>query len=333
MGNKIEICEICGHNDFWEYKYPLDIKPFISRVARGSARRYFVNIAKFILRLIIKLLPFLFSNKFKTRVVSPYKRLQSFKESRHTIKNIETGMQLFISKNILICKKCNLGTISPKIPEDKLIEHYKQDYWVAGVGEIEPFENNRTSSTYGLLSQYIDFNNLDEILEFGSASAQLSRYLKTKQPNLTCDSIDPGLVWKDALSGNLRNIYRDVKLIQGQYSLLMGSHSLEHVSDVMLYFKKFTDLIKKDGYLYFEVPNSTERDLIFGEKPDFHFPHTYFFTQESFNEIAKKFNLEVVFNKTFSRSYSQLFNGVNKEITPIQENPNGSYLRILLKKK
>ncbi|HLP86294.1 MAG TPA: class I SAM-dependent methyltransferase [Candidatus Paceibacterota bacterium] len=332
MQNNNEVCEICGSKDFFDYRYPLDLKPFIQRIKKGAYRRYFVNLAKFFSKIAVKIIPGIFPDNFKKRALGSYKRIQLSKEINSLIKNIETGMELFKDKHILICKNCGLGIVSPRISEEKLIEHYKKDYWVSGIGEIEPAENDRTIGTYELLFKNIN-SDLDEILEFGSASAHLSRYFKSKQPNLIFDSVDPGLTWKEVLKDKLRNIYTDLKLVDNKYSLVMGSHSLEHVPNLEEYFNNFIKILKPGGYLYFEIPNSEEKELIFGPKPDFHFPHTYFFTQKSFNEIANKFGLDIVFNKTFSRSYSQRFNKTDKDILPNQENPNGAYLRVLLKLK
>lgn len=332
MENKNEVCEICGGKDFFEYIYPLDLKPFILRIKKGAYRRYFVNLAKLFSRIIIKVIPGFFSDNFKKRALGSYKRIQSSEEINRLIKNIETGMELFKGKHILICKNCDLGIVSPRIPEEKLIEHYKKDYWVSGIGEMEPAKNPRTISTYELIFKNIN-SDLDEVLEFGSASAHLSRYFKSKKSNLIFDSVDPGLTWKEILSNELRNIYTDLKLVNNKYSLIMGSHSLEHVSNLEEYFNNFIKILKPEGYLYFEIPNSEEKDLIFGLKPDFHFPHTYFFTQKSFNQIADKFGFDIILNKTFSRSYSQRFMKTNNNILSTQENPKGAYLRVLLKLK
>lgn len=331
MFDQSHICEVCGGKDFWQYNYPVRVAPFRWHIWSGAVRRCFVNPIKFFFRSVINIIPKAFSKEFIQRARSPYKPLLSFAEINGSIRGIKRGMNLFSGKKILICKNCDLGNVFPLIPEAKLVEHYKKDYWISHVGEIESAENRRTITTYKLLSNYLDFKELDEVLEFGSASAQLSRYFKSNQNELIFDSVDPGIAWKDALKDDIRNIFMDIGMVNHKYSLIMSSHALEHVSSLEKYFEKFVSLLKPGGYLYFEVPNSEERDLIFGSKSSRHFPHTYFFTQKSFDRIAKKYNLEVVFSKTFSRSYYQRFNNINKEIISSEENPKGAYLRVLFR--
>ena len=153
------------------------------------------------------------------------------------------------------------------------------------------------------------------------------------EKNIIFDCVDPGIVWQEKLKPFIRNIYLDIKKIENTYDMIGGSHSLEHVPDLTDYFTRFVNLLNSSGYLYFEIPNSAEKERIFGEEPDYHFPHTYFYTGKSFDAIAEKFGLEVVFAKTFSQSYSERFAGKNKHIDSTIEHPDGAYLRVLLRKK
>ena len=333
MSTHNEICEICGGRDFWQYKYPLSLKPYAYRTIRGMVRRYIVNISKFFIRILVKILPFILSPEIKKRAQDPYKKLQTFTEARSIISGIARGMKLFEGRQIFICKNCELGIVSPRISEEALINHYQKDYWISGGGEIEKAESPRTIITHKILSENLDLKAIDTTLEFGSASAQMARYLKSKEPKIIFDAIDPGILWKEVLSKELRNIYTDLKEIKSEYALIVSSHALEHVPNLKEYFEKFFNLLKPGGYLYFEVPNSEEKDVIFGSNPDFHFPHTYFFTPKAVNEISKKFKFNVVFNKTFSRSYGERWSGIKKNVLSTEENPKGAYLRVLLKKR
>lgn len=326
-------CEICGGKEFFEFDYPTDLAPLKRKIVRGALRRYVVNPLKFALRIFFSLVPASFMPDLRRRAMNPYKKIQSFKSVRDSLNKLDRGILLFKGRKIAVCKNCELGFVHPRIPEEKLIDYYKRDYWISDLGELEPAESNRTVSTYVLLKEFIDFNKIKNALEFGSASAHLARFIKSKEPHLVFDCIDPGIIWKDVLKKEVNDIYTDLNQIDKKYDLIVSSHALEHVADLGDYFGKFIDLLKPGGYLYFEVPNSEERNLVFGDKPDLHFPHTYFFTAKAFRNIAARFGLEVIFTKTFNRSYAQIRAGEGVDINSSVENPKGAHLRVLFRKK
>lgn len=327
-------CEVCGSNKFYQFDYPTDPGPRKNQMLKSEIRRYFANSAKWVVRHILfwnvehpKLL------SLKKRANNTFNKVKSPRKLARALRNVNKGLELFEGKKIIICEVCDMGLTYPKISEAELVKFYSQDYWVAESGDLETCENNRTTSTYKLLKENLNFADLKTVLEFGSASAQLSRYIQMHEKNITFDCVDPGIVWQEKLKPFIRNIYLDIKKIDQTYDMICGSHSLEHVPDINDYFGYFTKRLNSRGYLYFEIPNSVEKERIFGEKPDYHFPHTYFYTPKSFGKLAEKFGLEIVFTKTFSQSYSERFAGKNKHIDSTIEHPDGAYLRVLLRKK
>lgn len=327
-------CEVCGSNKFYQFDYPTDTAPRKNLMLKSEIRRYFANSAKFVVRHILFFNP---QNKtlasYKKRAKNNFNKVKSPWKIARSLRNVDKGFELFTGKKIIICQNCDLGTIYPKLSEEILVKFYSQDYWVAESGDLETCENNRTTSTYTMLKEYLNFADIKTGLEFGSASAQLSRYFQMHEKNVTFDCVDPGIVWQEKLKPFIRNIYNDIKKIDNTYDMVFGSHSLEHVPDINDYFGYFVQRLNPKGYLYFEIPNSVEKERIFGDEPDYHFPHTYFFTPATFIELAKKFDLELISTKTFSQSYTERFAGKNKHIDSTMEHPDGAYLRVLLRKK
>lgn len=325
-------CEICTGVEFYQYEYPIHTQVLKKKIFLRALRRYGVNVVKFFARAIVSMLPNSFLPELKKRIRNPYKRIQSFHEVFSTLKKINTATRLFKGRKIVVCKKCDLGTVYPRISENELVQYYKHDYWIANMGELEPAESNRTKITHKLLKDAIDLKQMKSMIEFGSASAHLSRYIKSKESAIDFDAVDPGIVWKEVLKKEIREVYTDIDEINTTYDVLMSSHALEHISSLDRYFGKFRNLLNQKGYLYFEIPNSEERELIFQNTPDFHLPHTYFFTPKSFESIASKFGFTPIFIKTFSRSYRERFSGTHMEIQSIDEHEKGAYLRVLLQK-
>lgn len=326
-------CELCGNHDFYEYPYPMDVSPIRNKIIKDFFRRLFINPAKVIMRIICSVLPKSCCKALRTRAWSPYKKIKSPSETMRSLRKLSKGVLLFEGRTIIICTQCTLGVVSPAIAEGQLVKFYEEDYWISDSGEVEPAENNRTISTYNLLKNYINFTELNRALEFGSASAHFARFFKSKESRLQFDIVDPGARWQEALKGSVNTIYNNINKINKTYDIIVSSHALEHIPNLNSYFKYFYALLNDGGYLYFEVPNSEEFDVIFGDDPDYHFPHTYFFTQAAFERIAEKFNLEIIFSKTFSRSYSERKYGTKPQTLSSEENPKGAYLRILFKKK
>lgn len=326
-------CELCGNHDFYEYPYPMDLSPIRNKIIKDFFRRLAINPAKFITRIICSLLPKSYCTSLRVRAWSPYKKIKSPFDTMRSLRKLNKGALLFEGRTIVICTQCTLGVVFPTIAEEQLIKFYEQDYWISDSGEIEPAENSRTISTYNLLKNYVNFTEFNHALEFGSASAHFARFFKSKEVRFQFDIVDPGAKWQEALKGSINTIYNNIDKIHKKYDIIVSSHALEHIPNLNSYFKYFYALLNDGGYLYFEVPNSEESNVIFGDHPDYHFPHTYFFTQMAFEYIAKKFNLEIVFSKTFSRSYSERKHGTHPGILSSEENPKGAYLRILFKKK
>jgi len=88
-------CELCGGTECWQYAYPTDLRAIKRKLLRNALRAYPVNVAKFIIRVFLRLLP---ANKFinlRKRVFAPYKRLQTPAMLIKTIKNLDKGKKLF----------------------------------------------------------------------------------------------------------------------------------------------------------------------------------------------------------------------------------------------
>lgn len=208
------LCEICGNDDFYEYDYPTYVTPLKRKIFLQYIRRYFINVAKFFIRIVSYFYPRLFSLELRKKAFDSYKKINSFYDVYKTISKIENTTLFFRGRKIFICKKCDLGTVNPRISEEELNNYYKKDYWVANLGELEPAESNRTIITYKLLKDNINFSLLKLVLEFGSASAHISRYMKSKENKIFFDAVDSGIIWESVLKDELREVYGDINLIK-----------------------------------------------------------------------------------------------------------------------
>jgi len=328
-------CEVCEGKVCRVYDYPTGVEKRLDierdrRTFRAVVRNNGVFVAKTALGLLPDWgIPKL--NSLRPRI--EHRQWLSRLQLPSIRRNLEYGASLFQGRRIRVCDECGFGAVFPSLSEDALTDYYARTYWLASATTLEPAENPRTITIYKLVEGYVDFERVRSCLEFGSASAQLSRYFRQRYPHLQISVVEAGANWQKLLRSHVASIYDNICDVSSGYDILLSSHSLEHVSDVRQYFQHFVDSVTEGGFLVFEVPNSAEADVIFGPvNPDYHIPHTYFFTPLSFVKLAERYNLSVLSMKTFNRSYSQILNNVQNGIDGTMENPDGAYLRVLLQK-
>lgn len=329
-------CEVCGYGIFREYDYPIVWeKRFGIEQQRLGRKKILYNNSIYLIKLIINALPNLkFSWLKKLKKRAGYKNWLFRSDLKLIEKNLKIGANLFNGRKIRICENCGFGCVHPPLSEKELMDYYTATYWLVSCKILEPFENKRSEFLYSLAEKFIDFDKMNSVIEFGSASAQLSRYFKYKQPHIDISVIEPGENWQRLLSGKVNRIFNNIFEVNSAFDIFLSSHSLEHVSNFSAYFNKIIGLIDKGGYLILEVPNCIEADVIFDKaNPDYCIPHTYFFTPRSFEEIAKKFKLRILLLKTFNRSYSQILQNIRVDFSSNQENVNGAWLRAVMQKE
>ena len=99
---------------------------------------------------------------------------------------------------------------------------------------------------------------------------------------------------------NYKNL-QETSSIKNQIDLIITLHSLEHLDSLNI-FNDFRNILKPNGKIFFEVPNCSKE--YFDGRP-YDAPHLLFYTQKSFEQIAKKFNFEVEHFHFSSYSFDQ----------------------------
>lgn len=328
-------CEACGHDSFTEFNYPINWEYRLDIEKRKRTYRKVIrNNIRYVIGSVIARLPSLPVSRYESLRERAVNRSWLSRGQISTVeKTLRKGASFFDGRTIRICLKCGLGVTYPMPDETVLDEYYRTSYWLALESRLPPADNPRTRTLYGLADSFGQLGDASRSIELGSADAALTRYFKLMRPNLNTSVIEPGKNWQTMLRDHIDSIFPNINAVSGEYDLFLSSHSLEHIPDLSKYMGQITHMLKPGALLVIEVPNSEESTVIFSDNvPDYHIPHTYFFSPDSFNYLAAKWGLQIHSIKTYNRSYSQIYSGVMNGIDGTMENPAGAYLRIILSK-
>tara|TARA_B100001939_G_scaffold172074_1_gene148309 strand:- start:576 stop:1415 length:840 start_codon:yes stop_codon:yes gene_type:complete len=209
---------------------------------------------------------------------------------------------IFSNKKIIVCKKCGYG--NTYIDKAKLDDYYKSLYWNLRSEETENYNGYKTHGRGIYQLKYVinKIKSPKKILEIGGGFCDFSLLLRDKNQDLK--------IYSDELSSNFKNYYyrNNIELYQkGQsgFDHIHLSHVLEHINNPQNYLNNLFSLLKNNGSIYVEVPNTNKDyyDLNFIDEP-----HVNFFNKPAFQYLLKKNNFNRSEIEIFGPSWDKLYN-------------------------
>ena len=79
-----------------------------------------------------------------------------------------------------------------------------------------------------------------------------------------------------------------------KFNIITLNKVLEHIKSPNKFLNKAKKFLKKDGYIYFEVPDIDKAKKISKYREEFTIEHIHGFTQNSILTLLKKCNLKVL---------------------------------------
>lgn len=230
--------------------------------------------------------------------------------------NINSDIEYFGKIQLVYCKECDLSFADPMPSISKLDYFYKHIYRAFGRPEYKELINleedllSETNMNYiQYLSTLINFNEIENILDFGSGSGDIGYLLSKKFKHLKLHAIDSDNSTKEILKNRNYKIYENFNEVDIKFDLIISTHVIEHLTNLDI-FENFKNILKKNHYIFIEVPNNLF-EVNFHQRI-FDAPHLIFFSKKSLYSIAKKFNLQI-FNLTYSLySIDKQFNQMKK---------------------
>ena len=220
--------------------------------------------------------------------------------------HVNSDIDFFGQIKIFYCEKCDLAFADPMPPRSRLKFFYENIYRDVGRPQYKNLEllekSLKSQKNYDYieyLTHFLNFNNIQNIFDFGSGSGDIGFLLSKKFKHLNLHTIETDNFSQEILKKRNYKIYKDFSKIQTKFDLIISTHTLEHLTNLDI-IKNFKKILKKNHYMFFEVPNNLFK-VNFLKRP-YDSPHLIFFSKKSLEMIEKKFNLKI-FNLSFA-SYS-----------------------------
>ena len=217
--------------------------------------------------------------------------------------NVKSDKEFFGQSKLFHCEKCDLAFADPMPPLSKLDYFYKSIYRDFGrphytnLSDLEEQLFSQKNMNYiQYLSSFVDFNRINNIFDYGSGSGDIGYLLSKKFNHLRLHTIEADSFSRKILEKRNYQIYESFGDIKIKFDLIISTHVLEHLTNLEI-FEKFKNILKKNHYMFFEVPNNLFK-INFLKRP-YDSPHLIFFSKKSFEKIEKKFDLKIL-NLTFS---------------------------------
>jgi len=211
-------------------------------------------------------------------------------------KDIYKAISIFSNRKLEYSKK-GFFYVNPMPTVNELNEYYSNVYW-DDYG-INPNGKNygvslRDLTHWNILQEYIgEFINGRKltILNFGAGHGGISNILWMQGHNVI--NVEPSGVPK-SYSERWEH-YEEIEQVPLEsIDIVYGSHSLEHVQNIDKFEEEIKRILKKDNYIFWEVPNADHPDCG-AMRGQIDIPHTYYFKKEYFDNCFD----EILLNDAF----------------------------------
>lgn len=183
------------------------------------------------------------------------------------------------------------------------------------------------------INSIISGNQFTNALDYGAAEGGLAQLLTGMSKSVYVTEADPQYI---RLLKEMREIIflneadLDSDKFNGFFDFISLSHVLEHITDPLSALERFSKLMKKNGYLFIDIPN----ELVMLTRANFQAKgHLSYFTIDSFKRLVNthgKFDIMEI--RTCNRTVEEFIASGCKlpEDYSLQSTPNGTVIRSLL---
>ena len=188
---------------------------------------------------------------------------------------------------VVECDRCGLGFLNPRPTISEIAKYYPDEY----------FRNAPTSSNARYLqrrfsreARYLRGKERDgsgkRLLDVGCATGEFPRFMAAR--GWQVEGVEISEVAKNISDFRVHTEeFQNISVNEPTYDAVTAWAVLEHVHDPMAYFRKASEVLKRDGLFVFLMPNFcslASRKLFCEDVPR----HIYFFTRDSVRRYLEK---------------------------------------------
>ncbi|MCD4722137.1 MAG: class I SAM-dependent methyltransferase [Desulfobacula sp.] len=221
--------------------------------------------------------------------------------------------------NLCYCKECGLLQLTDPIPSEKLYSTYN---WLSS---WKP--NPQIPGVLSLIKELPGINKSSKIIEIGSNDGSFLNDLRKLgfqniygiEPSSdgVASAVQNGI---DTLPGYFTNkTALSIAQEKGRPDLIISRHVLEHVQDLILFIEGIQTLLKEDGYILIEVPDT---DFILEEMDYSQIweEHTNYFSLKTLNRYLSQIGISQVYSgKVQFSGQSLIYIGKRQKNYPVTQ--------------
>ena len=147
--------------------------------------------------------------------------------------------------------------------------------------------NSENEARYIWFAENIKFKKARKVLDVGSGLGVWPKILKDAGYHVTC--VDENRDSVDFISELGMQCYYHLSDVDGKFDTVSLVHVLEHIQNIGGFLKQIRLKLKKDGYLFVEVPEASGFDFLSRDHDDFNSCHQWFFDADSLRAILKRY--------------------------------------------
>lgn len=222
------------------------------------------------------------------------------------------------------CKKCGTVFVETEATQENFNEYYEK--YAKCISYYDAFGKEKADSYYGhifdTIKKYITPES--KILDAGCGYGDFVKFLNKKgYKNVLGIDISDSCIKKakeKRLNVEYRNILDENKDFENKFDFVVFSHTAEHILDFNKSMEKAKSYLKNGGRIYAEFPDSKKYlDVDFVPYFFYTYEHTLHFSEKTFENISRAFNLELIDKKGYLKleSYYVMYGVYEKnENTP-----------------